>query len=258
MNRGWIKLHRKIEDSFLFSNSKAMLLWIFLLISANHAEKEFLFNGKKMICKRGQILTGRDSISSKIKINRSSVDRLLKVFESEHLIEQHKTNRFRLITVINYDLYQSSEHLIEQQMSNKRATNEQQMSTNNNDKNEKNNKNEKNINIYVPFTPPTIDEITSYCSERSNTVNPEKFFDFYQSKGWMVGKNKMKDWRACVRTWEKSENQFQKGGKNYESKSNGWTNGVNRDEARFLLERARRNEKNSTEFKSTFSADSVS
>ncbi len=52
------------------------------------------------------------------------------------------------------------------------------------------------------FSIPTIDEISTYCQERQNTVNPQKFFDFYEGKGWMVGKNKMKDWKACVRTWE--------------------------------------------------------
>lgn len=60
------------------------------------------------------------------------------------------------------------------------------------------------------FVPPTIDEISEYCRERKNNVNPEKFFDFYESKGWMVGKNKMKDWKAAVRTWEKHENAITK------------------------------------------------
>ncbi len=53
------------------------------------------------------------------------------------------------------------------------------------------------------FIPPTVEEIQNYCNERNNLVDANKFYDFYQSKGWMVGKNKMKDWKACVRTWEK-------------------------------------------------------
>ena len=55
------------------------------------------------------------------------------------------------------------------------------------------------------FAPPTLDEIREYCKERGNKVDAEKFFDFYESKGWMVGKNKMKDWRAAVRTWERED-----------------------------------------------------
>lgn len=54
----------------------------------------------------------------------------------------------------------------------------------------------------IVFQKPTLDEIISYCKERNNSVNPNKFYDFYESKGWMVGKNKMKDWKAAVRTWE--------------------------------------------------------
>ncbi|MDR2146438.1 MAG: hypothetical protein LBE91_08275 [Tannerella sp.] len=54
--------------------------------------------------------------------------------------------------------------------------------------------------------PPTVEQVAEYCKNRGNSVNAEKFVDFYQSKGWIVGKVKMKDWQASVRTWEKSEN----------------------------------------------------
>lgn len=52
------------------------------------------------------------------------------------------------------------------------------------------------------FSKPTIEEIDEYCKERNNGINAEAFYDFYESKDWYVGKNKMKDWKACVRTWE--------------------------------------------------------
>lgn len=55
------------------------------------------------------------------------------------------------------------------------------------------------------FTPPTVAEVRSYCAERANNVDAERFVDFYAAKGWMVGKNKMKDWKAAVRTWEKQD-----------------------------------------------------
>lgn len=54
------------------------------------------------------------------------------------------------------------------------------------------------------FTPPTLEEITAYCKERKNLVNPSKFLNHYESNGWKVGKNKMVDWRASVRTWEQN------------------------------------------------------
>jgi hypothetical protein len=52
------------------------------------------------------------------------------------------------------------------------------------------------------FVKPTIDEIRLYCKERQNNVNPEKWLNHYESNGWKVGKNSMKDWKAAVRTWE--------------------------------------------------------
>ena len=56
--------------------------------------------------------------------------------------------------------------------------------------------------------PPTLEAVREYCKERRNSVDPEKFYDFYASKGWMVGKNKMKDWKAAVRTWERSRSEI--------------------------------------------------
>lgn len=53
------------------------------------------------------------------------------------------------------------------------------------------------------FTPPTTEEVRQYCAERNNGIDAERFVNFYESKGWMVGKNKMKDWKAAVRNWER-------------------------------------------------------
>ena len=62
------------------------------------------------------------------------------------------------------------------------------------------------------FSKPTIEEIQAYCLERNNTVDPQRFFDYYESNGWKVGKNPMKDWKASVRTWERSTNDTSKKG----------------------------------------------
>lgn len=61
-----------------------------------------------------------------------------------------------------------------------------------------------NTKTYI-FKPPAIDEVREYCKERDNNVDAEAFVDFYTSKGWMVGKNRMKDWKAAVRQWERSQ-----------------------------------------------------
>lgn len=60
------------------------------------------------------------------------------------------------------------------------------------------------------FTPPSVEQVTEYCKERNNNVDPQSFVDFYMAKGWMVGKNKMRDWKAAVRTWEQNRTQQKK------------------------------------------------
>lgn len=62
----------------------------------------------------------------------------------------------------------------------------------------------------IRFVKPSIEEVADYCEERHNGINAEKFCDFYEAKGWKIGNNPMKDWRAAVRTWErknKKQNQ---------------------------------------------------
>lgn len=78
-----------------------------------------------------------------------------------------------------------------------------------------NKKENENINIdslsnrgSSRFQKPSLEDIRSYCQERGNNVDPEQFFNFYESKGWVVGKSPMKDWRAAVRTWEKREKEI--------------------------------------------------
>lgn len=63
------------------------------------------------------------------------------------------------------------------------------------------------------FVRPTLEEVVAYCEERKNGISAQQFMDFYESKGWKVGNQPMKDWKACVRTWEqrhKSENKSTK------------------------------------------------
>lgn len=54
------------------------------------------------------------------------------------------------------------------------------------------------------FIKPTVEDVKAYCQERNNNVNAEKFIDYYESNGWKVGKNPMKDWKAAVRSWERN------------------------------------------------------
>lgn len=196
---GWIKLHRKIiEKSFYKKDSEAVHLWIHILICANRSNREEILGGKKIICEPGQFTTGRKQLSKDTGINESKIERLLNKFEkNEQQIKQEKTNTNRLISVINWLEYQSGEQVNEQQLNNERTTTEQQLNTL---QEVKTLKNKRSI-----FIKPSIFEISQYCQERKNTVNPNKWLSHYESNGWMVGKSKMKDWKASIRTWEQNQ-----------------------------------------------------
>ena len=64
---------------------------------------------------------------------------------------------------------------------------------------------EYNTRLSARFSPPTVEDVKAYCIERKNHVDPQQFCDFYESKGWRIGQNKMKDWKSAVRTWERRE-----------------------------------------------------
>lgn len=71
---------------------------------------------------------------------------------------------------------------------------------------EENRVEEKRIEESRTFKPPTLDEVYAYCKERNNGINPSKFIDHYASTGWKRGNTKIKDWKACIRTWEGRDN----------------------------------------------------
>lgn len=144
---GWIKLHRKLlENPIVCKDADHLAVWTYLLLKATHRERDSIFKGERITLKPGQLIAGRKSIASFLKINEIKVQRILKLLENEHQIEQQTSNRNRLITILNWDLYQGNEQQDEQQMNNKRTTDEQQMNTY---KNVKKDKNDKNIYIVI-------------------------------------------------------------------------------------------------------------
>ena len=122
---------------------------------------------------------------------RGIIDVILKGIPAKRHI---KINMLQVINLITKDLETSFQK-------NKKLDCEK-IDTNSNNIN--NNKN-SNKEIYKErFKKPTLEEVKEYCEERNNGIDAETFINFYESKGWMVGKNKMKDWKACIRTWERN------------------------------------------------------
>jgi hypothetical protein len=199
---GYIKLYRKLLENPIMKKPGMLQLWIYCLLRANHESGKVHFGGDEIDIQPGQFITGRFELSDALGEKPSTIYKRISALTKTGFLNTKSNNKNTLVTIVNWELYQSAEVKSSSKGDNKVTTKEQQSSTNKNDKNDKNDK--KNISV---FTPPTLDQVKIYCRERNNQVDPEKFVDFYSSKGWMVGKNKMKDWQASVRTWEKEKNK---------------------------------------------------
>lgn len=208
---GYIKLYRKMWDNpVVTKDADHLAVWIYLLTNATHAEHPALFKGEKIMLKPGQLITGRIAISKRLRVQESKVKRILTCFETDQQIERQRGNQNSLISIVNWNQYQQCDHQNDQPVTSHRPASDQPMTTNKNVKNvrmkeviEKDNNNKKD-NKYNIFRAPAREEVKAYCIERGNDIDVDAFMDFYESKGWMVGRNKMKDWRAAVRNWERN------------------------------------------------------
>lgn len=237
---GWIKLHRDILKNSLWLDCtlEQKVIMITLLLMANHEERKCSFGKDIITIMPGQFVTSIKSIAQNCGngITERQIRTALDKFEKRGFVVKNTSNKNTLVSIVNWGVYQDIGALNVKQMSNKCKTDVKQMSTN---KNEKNEKNEKKIykesvynNIYnntrantecpqrdkgVPkstegmgkvFVPPSVEQVREYCRERGNNIDPERFVSYYETSGWMRGKNKVKDWRALVRTWERNDNTF--------------------------------------------------
>lgn len=134
MSNGWVKVHRKLLENPVFKNDKCLRLWIYLLLKATHRPDKIIWNDGVLRVKEGQLVTGRKQIALDTGLTESSIERLLKFLENEHQIEQQKTTKFRIITIVKWSEYQETDN----KPDNKRTTKRQQTDTYKNVKNDKN------------------------------------------------------------------------------------------------------------------------
>lgn len=138
---GWIKLHRKLKDSLVFDNPDLLKVWIWCLLKATHDDYTQMIGLQEVELKKGQFIFGRKVAANELKMSESKTYRLIKKLENMQNLNIKANNKFSVITIENWEIYQSdnnnNEQQSEQQMNNKRTTNEQQMNTNKNVKNVK-------------------------------------------------------------------------------------------------------------------------
>lgn len=211
---GYISLHRDIQKHWLYEENRVFSryeAWLDILMRVNHAEGKVTHNGTVETVLRGSTIWSMGDMEKHWGWSNKKVKRFLLCLEGDRMLSMKSTTKKTYLTVINYDKYQGSDIDKAPPMHHGSTTEAYQKHTNNNELIITNNNNkDKDLNTSVPkgtthtkFIPPTIEEVKNYCEERKNNVDHERWYDHYEAKGWMIGKNKMKDWKAAVRTWEK-------------------------------------------------------
>jgi len=133
-SQGWIKLHRKLIESTIFSSEKGLKIWIWCLLKANHEGKDVFKGRHKIHILPGQFVTGRNTANEELKMAVGTIWFWLDQLEVDKYIERKSTNKYSVITVLNYNQYQETERTLNAD----RTQIEQQIEPNKNDKNEKN------------------------------------------------------------------------------------------------------------------------
>lgn len=207
MNNGYIRIYRQLIEWEWFTEPNTLQVWIYCLMRANWKDNRF----RGQLIPRGSFVTSQANIGEDLNLTIREVRTALNHLKSTGEITVKTTNKWSVITVENYSLYQDDDDdsdrqndtQADTQTTTKRQSNDIQTTTNEESK-ESNKVIKKNINtVSKRFIPPTEEEVRLYCMKRNNSVNAEGFISFYESNGWKVGKNPMKDWKAAVITWEK-------------------------------------------------------
>ncbi len=199
----YIKLNRKIMEWEWYGNINTCRLFIHMLLRANW--KDGRFEGK--VIPRGSFVSSLPKLADETSMTIREVRTAISHLKLTGEVTCKTYPKYTVFTVKNYCEYQSSDIQNDSQTTGNRHSNDILTTTIEEKKEGKNNKKEDTNVSKKKFEPPTVDDVRAYCQERNNSVDPQTFVDFYSSKGWMVGKNHMKDWKAAVRTWEKSSRQ---------------------------------------------------
>lgn len=136
MLQGWIKLHRKLLDHWSASEPEMLATWVRLLLEANHQDAKKMFNGSLVEIKRGQLIFGYNAFSTKSGVTKKKLERYMKLFEAEGMLERQRGSKYSLITIACYDSYQEKGGKGEAEGSQKGSKGEHR-------KNDKNGKNEE-------------------------------------------------------------------------------------------------------------------
>lgn len=199
----WIKLNRSIMDHWMWSADESFSrgqAFIDLLLLAAYADHKVMSQGKMIDLKRGSLITSIRHLADRWGWSKDKTLNFLNVLEEDAIIKKESDTKRTVISIVNYAKYQDIQPSERTQNGHQTDTER----TQNGQTKERKESKEGKRNIFIP---PSVDDVRSYCEEKNYSMDPVRFVDFYESKGWMVGKTKMKDWKAAVRNWERNGKQ---------------------------------------------------
>lgn len=206
----WIKLNRSITDHWLWSADETFSrgqAFIDLLLMAAYADHPVMSQGKMIDLKRGSMVTSIRYLADRWRWSKDKTLHFLNDLEADGTIKKVSDTKRTVLTIVNYGKYQGFGTC-------DRTQNGRETDTERTQNGQTKEGKERKRNISNIFVPPTVEEVKAYCEKKGYSVNPGQFVDFYKSKGWMVGKSKMKDWKASVRTWQRNNKTGSVGKKN--------------------------------------------
>lgn len=216
---GWVSIHRRIRDHWVFAKPEYFQAWVIMIFEVNHKDKKVLIGATLIECKRGQSLKSLQTWTDIFggDWTKQKVRTFFALLKNDKMINTENVSKTTRLTICNYGTYQDRQH-DDNTQPNTEITRTQHddntiITSNNNDNNENNANNEQEENKSSGFKKPSIEEIKNYIIEKGYNIDADNFWNFYESKDWFIGKNKMKKWKNAVATWKNRGNQHANNGR---------------------------------------------
>lgn len=216
LEAGYIKLYRSLLNWEWYDDVNTKVVFLHLLLTVSIEDSRW----HGIMVKRGSRVSSYAKLAEETRLSVRQIRTAIDHLEATNEVTRTKHPKYTVFAINNYDKYQSPTSNVAEsrQGSDKVATSNRQGSDNSIRKYKKVKEDKEDIEGVTAapsptppkakntrFVPPTVEDVAAYCAERQNNIDAVRFVDYYTSNGWMVGKSKMKDWKATVRNWERRE-----------------------------------------------------